>query len=366
MRIAFSTIKNIRRGGGIEKYTLELGSRLVDRGHEVVVYSMKHYGDVPAVINGMRIVPVPTIRHRALEKIVSGATAGLKAVGLPRDMIMHFHATAAGLYAFMSRLKGRRCVLQLHGVDWQRSRWNGGLSLALKLIEWTSIHQPHVITAVSRAQCRFYEDRYGVKVTYVPTGADIKPHARPREIASWGLRPQRYVLFASRLVREKGAHYLIRAFRRLATEFHLVIAGDARGEKDYKEELSRLAAGDSRILFPGFVEGRPLEELFSNSAVYVQPSEVEGLSIALLEAMSYGSCCLVSDIPENLEALGDCGVSFRNKDVDDLSRKLEALLAVGGADNPFAIRARERVRTEYSWDMVADRFEELYSSLEAS
>ena len=363
MKIAFLVVKNINRGGGIEKYTLELGSRLVARGHDVTVYSMKHYGNVPPMVNGMRIVPVPTIRHRALEKIVAGGTGAFKALALPNDTIMHFHATGPGLFAWMSRLRGRKCVLQLHGVDWQRSRWGGGLSLALKVIERAAIRQPHVRTTVSESQCRFFSERYGVDVVYIPTGSDIKPHVEAVEILKWGLQPRRYVLFASRLVREKGAHYLIPAFRRLPTDYHLVVAGDAQGEEEYKKDLRELAGDDPRILFPGFVEGRPLEELFSNAAVYVQPSDVEGLSIALLEAMSYGLCCLVSDIPENLEALGGCGARFRNGDIDDLARQLGPLLTGPSASGALGEQARERVRKHYSWDLVTDRFEDLYRGL---
>jgi len=365
MRIFYSVLKNIARGGGIEKYTLELGSRLAARGHEVIVFSMGHYGEVKTEVAGMKIVPVPCMQGKQFEKMSAGLTAAIKCLGYrPKDAVVHFHATGPGLYAFLPRLRGFKTVLQMHGIEWQRSRWNSSTCRLLKAIEWGAMRQSHAVTAVSKVQCDYLRQRYGVNARYIPTGATIKPEISAEQILDWGLRPQQYVLFASRLVREKGAHYLIPAFRRLKREgIKLVIAGDAVGEEAYKQELRDLAAGDDRILFPGFVEGRTLEELFSNAALYVQPSELEGLSIALLEAMSYGLCCLVSDIPENREAIGDCGFTFRSTDIGDLTRQMERLLARQETADEVAERARARIRSDFSWDGIALQFEQLYQEL---
>jgi len=198
---------------------------------------------------------------------------------------------------------------------------------------------------------------------YIPTAADVKPKTEPREIYRLGLEPNAYILFACRLVPEKGAHYLVSAFRRLKTGLKLVVAGDAQGTADYKRRLLELAQGDPRILFPGFVEGRLIEELFSHCYLYAQPSEVEGLSLSILEAMSYGHCCLVSDIPENLEAIADAGIHFKSGNVDDLERCLRRLL-----DHPEEVAAvnagaKERIRQHYSWGAISEQMEELYLSV---
>ena len=131
----------------------------------------------------------------------------------------------------------------------------------------------------------------------------------------------------------------------------------------YKAELRDMAQGDPRISFLGFVEGRAFEELLGNAALYVQPSEVEGLSVALLEAMSYGNCCLASDIPENLEAIGDAGACFRCRDMDHLLARMQELCAATEAARCLGEKARERIRTQFSWDVVAERFEILYERL---
>lgn len=364
LRIAFLVVKNIARGGGIEKYTLELGSRLVARGHKVTVFSMGHYGEVPAEYAGMHIVSVPCIKHSAMEKLSTSGSAAFHLLfkGGEYDVI-HCHSVAAGAFAPIMRLRGYKCLLQMHGIEWQRNRWNAFGKNMLKFLERVSLIGNHAHTAVSNTQCEFFRENHGIDMRYIPTGAEIKPHADAQEILKMGLEPQRYILFASRLVQEKGAQYLIPAFRQIKTDFKLVIAGDAKGEEAYKEQLKSLAGDDPRIIFPGFVEGRALQELFSNAAVYVQPSEIEGLSIALLEAMSYGNCCLVSDIPENKEAIGGAGFTFANKSVNDLQMKLSELLDSPDLRNSVAAQARARVETGYNWDNIASEFEDMYLHL---
>lgn len=364
LRIAFLVVKNIARGGGIEKYTQELGRRLVEHGHEVTVYSMGHYGEAASEFLGMRVITVPCIQHSALEKLSASAASAFHLIfrGYKYDII-HCHSVAAGAFAPFLRLKGYTCILQMHGIEWQRNRWNYVGKTMLKFMERISLISNHAHTAVSNTQCVYYKENHGIPMRYIPTGAEIKPHHEAQEILKMGLEPGRYILFASRLVREKGAHYLISAFRQMETEYKLVIAGDAKGEEAYKQELQTLAGNDPKIIFPGFLEGRALQELFSNAVLYVQPSEIEGLSIALLEAMSYGNCCLVSDIPENMEAIGEAGFTFQNKNVDDLRDKLVELLSSELLLNSVGEKARLRVKDCYNWDKIATEFEDMYLSL---
>jgi glycosyltransferase involved in cell wall biosynthesis len=354
-------VKNIARGGGIEKYTQELGRRLVERGHEVTVYSMGHYGEAASEFLGMQVISVPCLKHSALEKLSASAAAAFQLIAKGREYdIVHCHSVAAGAFAPFLRLKRYKCILQMHGIEWQRNRWNFVGKNMLKFLERVSLLGNHAHTAVSITQCDYYQGKHGLSMQYIPTGAEIKPHHDALEILKMGLEPGKYILFASRLVREKGAQYLISAFRNMTTDYKLVIAGDAKGEETYKEELQTLADNDPRILFPGFVEGRALQELFSNAAIYVQPSEIEGLSIALLEAMSYGNCCLVSDIPENMEAIGAAGFTFQNKNVADLQEKLTGLLASEVLRNSVGEKARSRVKEFYNWDKITSDFEEMY------
>lgn len=363
MRIAFLAVKNIMRGGGIEKYTSELGSRLVQRGHEVTVYTMRHYGDVPDRYLGMRIVSVPSFAAPCLQKLSCSATAAINSIWKNKYDIVHFHSFAPGAFAWLPKLRGSKCVLQLHSLEWKRKRWGTVGSSVVKILEKLALSQSHINTAVSRTQCAFYRTNRGIEMQYIPTAADVKPKTEAKEIYQLGLEPNAYILFACRLVPEKGAHYLVSAFRKLDTDMKLVIAGDAQGATEYRKKLFDLARGDERILFPGFVEGRLIEELFSHCYVYAQPSEVEGLSLSILEAMSYGNCCLVSDIPENLEAIGDAGFHFINKNVDDLTDHMRWLLEHSEEVASVNIVAKERIKQHYSWQSISEQIEKLYFSI---
>ncbi len=362
MDIAYIVVKDIRRGGGIEKYTLELGRRLAERGHKITVYSMGHYGQKVDSFDGMDIVTVPAIKGRTLEKGTAAFFALCKAIRRKHDLV-HFHTIPAGTWVFLARLMGCRCVLQWHGLEWKRSRFNSLSSKIALMLERFVIRRKVAFTAVSQTQCDYFAKTYGIETKYIPTGAEIKQVPEAQEIISLGLESQKYILFASRLVREKGAHYLIPAFRRLDTDCKLVIAGDVPNETEYKNELMELADNDPRIVFPGFVEGRLLDELFGHCLLYVQPSDIEGLSIALMEAMSYGCGVLVSDIPENIEAVGDVGWRFEHGDIDSLYEKFADILNTPEKIVLDREKAIARIVGEYNWDHIADEFEKYYQGL---
>ena len=365
MKIAYIVLKGMPIGGGIEKYTEEIGSRLVERGHEVLVYTMRHYGDTKdGYYRGMKIITVPTVKTKSLEKITASFLATLKHLFTEKADIVHFHAFGPAMFCFLPRILGTKVVVQGHGIEWQRPRWGLGGKLFLKFTEIPCVRLPHVVTVVSRTQQKYLKQRYGRESVYIPTGVNPPKKEPPDMIKKkYGLEKGNYILFAARLVREKGVHYLIKAYNKLNTTVKLVIAGDALHEEKYKQELYRLANGNKNIIFTGFVTGKLLHELFSNCYFFVLPSELEGLPTALLEAMSYGNCCLASDIPENLEALDEYGYSFKNKNVDDLYEKLNFLLQNKDAVESVKQKAEEYVLKNYSWDKIAEDFERLYHDL---
>jgi glycosyltransferase involved in cell wall biosynthesis len=254
-------------------------------------------------------------------------------------------------------------VVQTHGVEWKRDKWGLIGRTFFKLADYTVVYFPNRATSVSKVQQRYFKDRFGCEVRYIPNGVSPMEYHEPRWILAQGIEPNRYILFAARLVEEKGAHFLIEAFRKLDTDMQLVIAGDAAHAEKYKMLLRELSGGDPRIIFTGFVTGEPMEELFSNAYLFCLPSTIEGLPVALLEAMNYGNCCLASDIPENLEALEDYGFTFRNRDPEDLGGVLARLIADPDLIAGKRDAAREHVRRNYCWDRVTDQMEELYLSL---
>lgn len=364
MRVAYIAVKGIPIGGGVEKVTEEIGSRLVERGHEVIVYSSRDYGTTEdGTYKGMTIRTVASINTKSFHKfsICFNATADMMR---RRDAdIIHFHAVGPSAFSIFPRLIGIPTVVQTHGVEWMRDKWGIIGRTFFRLSDYTVAYFPTKATAVSKVQKKYYEDRFGIDVAYIPNGVTPVELRSPDWISEQGLTTRKYILFAARLVEEKGAHFLIPAFRALDTGMKLVIAGDAAHAERYKAHLRDLAGDDPRILFPGFVTGRPLEELFSNAYVFCLPSTLEGLPIALLEAMSYANCCIASDIPENLEAIGKHGYTFKNRDTDDLRRVLGYLLDHPGEVEDKRQAARDYVLENYSWDSITDQMEALYYSV---
>jgi glycosyltransferase involved in cell wall biosynthesis len=363
MKIAYIVLKGMPLGGGIEKYTEELGSRLVRKGHDVVVYAMQHHGAEDGTYRGMEIRTVPTIQSKSFEKITASFVATIRH-SLKNDAdIVHFHAFGPAMFSFIPRLLGKKVVVQGHGLEWKRSRWGAAGRLFLKLAEIPSVRSPHVLSVVSEVQKKYLKDTYGRESVCIPTGVNPPQLEKPDLIKQYGLQGNDYILFAARLVQEKGAHYLIEAYKRLKTDMKLVIAGDAQHEDAYKSRLHTLAAGNKNIVFTGFVTGKVLHELFTNCYLFVLPSEIEGLPTALLEAMSYGNCCLVSDIPENLEAMNDFGFTFKNMDTADLAKKLTGLIHDPDKVGSIKKQAKDHVLKNHSWDRIADDFEQLYTRL---
>ena len=179
----------------------------------------------------------------------------------------------------------------------------------------------------------------------------------------WGLKKDEYILFLARIVPEKGVHYLLEAFSKIKTDKKLVIAGGSSHTGDYMTQISEMAGKDSRVVMTHFVQGRKLEELFSNAYCFVLPSDIEGMAISLLEAMSYGNCCLVSDIPENTEVIGECGVSFKHGNVEDLQKVLEGLVQNPDLVKSYKEKSQDYICSKYSWDDVTEKTLAIYKEV---
>lgn len=363
MRIAYLAVKGMPIGGGIEKLTEEIGSRLVLKGHQIVVYSSRDYGTSDGEFKGMEIKTVPSFNTKSFHKLSICYHAIRDVIRDGNADLVHVHAIGPSLFSIFPRIKGIPTVVQTHGLEWKRDKWGFIGKTFFKLADYTAVYFPHRTTSVSKVQKNYYEEKFGREIVHIPTGVNIVKRRKPRWILEQGLEPGRYILFAARLVEEKGAHYLIEAFRSIQTDMKLIIAGDAAHAEKYKAFLKQKAAGDKRIIFPGFVTGEPLEELFSNAFLFCLPSTLEGLPIALLEAMSYGNCCVASDIPENLEAMEQYGYTFKSRDPKDLKRVLTGLIEHPEKAEEKKKMARSHVLRNYSWDKITDQMEKFYFSL---
>lgn len=362
--------------GGIERHVAELAARLPAHGFAVDIYSRPHYSalDGETGLPGVAVRRVGSIPTKHLDAISHTVACTLDVLRRSAP-IVHYHALGPGLLAGIPRWFGRRrTVVTVHGLDWQREKWGPVARGVLRLGEVASAALPDRTIVVSQALAEHYRRAHGRQARYIPNGIDVPPEPGGGDAEASAAHRSRlgitapYALFVARLVPEKGCHLLLEAWRRLPEPLRaahqLVIAGDAGFTDSYAERLREDAQAGT--VFTGYVHGQDLAALYDGAAVMVLPSTLEGLSISLLEAMGHGRCCLVSDIPPNVEAGGGCVATFRSGDVADLARELAGLLADGTRRARLGTAAREHVRGAYDWDRVAAETAALYRELLAA
>lgn len=357
--------------GGIEHHVEEIGARLVERGHDVTVYTRANYtaGRITEH-RGMRVRYIPTPPTKHLEALVhSGlSTAVAMLPGADRADILHFHAIGPSVFTPLPRALTRRgVVLTIHGLDYDRDKWGVAARTALKGAGWISAHVPHATITVSKNLTDFYQQRYGRTAHYIPNGVAPPVRRTPELITErYGLRGGDYALFLGRLVPEKAPDLLVRAFRTVDTASRLVIAGGSSFTDQYVHELEVLAARDPRVILVGAVHGAVLNELYTNAALFVLPSRLEGLALTLLEAASYRVPLVASDIAPNREVIGDDGPGgrlFASGDERGLAAALATTLGDLGGARAGAERLGGRVVCEYDWEEATTATEDVYEQV---
>ncbi len=351
--------------GGIEHHVEELGARLADRGHEVVVYCRPNYveGLTGDRYRGMRLVSLPTVGTKHLDAITHSALSTAHALRAGVDVV-HYHAVGPGLVAPLPRYASHAAVvLTVHGLDGDRAKWGGAAQRVLKFAEAMSARVPDATVVVSRDLTEHYAARYGRETTWIPNGVQASPAPDRDRVRALGLVPDDYVLFVGRLVPEKNPDLLVRAFAGVPGDIRLVLAGGSSFTDDYAVEVGRSAAADPRVLLPGYVYGEDLAALYAGAAAFVLPSSVEGLPLTLLEAASHGTPVIASAIPPHVEVLGEDGAGRRLVPVDDVTALREAMTAVIAdkeAERKGAGVLRDEVLARYDWDLAVDRLEQVY------
>ncbi|GAA1882411.1 glycosyltransferase family 4 protein [Lapillicoccus jejuensis] len=351
--------------GGIEHHVEQVGARLAERGHDVVVYSRDTYGDIPADgrYRGMRVVAAPTIGTKHLDAIVHSGSSTLKAMAAKAD-IVHFHALGPGLVAPLPRfLSGSRVVLTVHGLDNARDKWGKAAQAVLGTAHWMSGHVPDATVVVSRELQAHYARTFHREAAYITNGVPTPERVDAPEVPRrFGLEPGRYLMFVGRLVPEKRPDLLVRAFRESAYDGQLAVVGVSSFTDGFTAQLRELAADDERIVFTGFVGGRDLAALFQHARLLVQPSDLEGLPLTLLESVAHGCHVLASDIAPHREVLGRGTPAHRlfpAGDLDALRAGIEAPVDGDAWDVP----EREAILQHYSWDRATEQLEQLYLEL---
>lgn len=363
MRIAMIGQKGIPATyGGIERHVEEIGVRLAERGHEVDVFSRFYYSHQHGSYRGVRIRRLPSINTKHFDAITHCAFSTFDALFRRYD-IVHYHALGPSVFARLPRLVGSRTVVTVHGLDWERGKWGRMAQWFLRSCEIPAVRFPDRTIVVSRTLRDYFDRKYKVKTVMIPNGANPGVHRPLNKLKRFGLDGSPYILFVGRLVPEKGCHHLIEAFRGLDTDARLVLAGGSSFSDGYVDSLMKIRDNDERIVMLGYVYGDVLDELWSNAYLVVQPSVLEGLSISLIEAITHGKCVLASDIPENLEVVEDCAVTFQTRDVNDLRAKMRHLLDHPSEVAIVAERCRRHAERHYSWSRIVDATEAVYLDL---
>ncbi len=346
--------------GGIERHVEELAVRLPEAGVRVRVYCRPHYTPPEASLPGAELVRLPSVNTKHLDAISHAAVTSVHAAFSNMD-IVHYHALGPSALSWIPRMGRKKVVVTVHGLDWQREKWGVGARGALRACEWTATRIPDATIVVSQTLRDYFVGKGSRNVHYVPNGTPLPPEGPVAPLGEWDLEPGRLLLFVGRLVPEKGLELLLEAHREVAPEWPLVVAGEGHFTDEYVDRCRREA--HESVRFVGSVYGDRLAALQQHAAMVVVPSHLEGLSIALLEAMSYGRAVLASDIPENRELVEGIGAQFRSGDAVDLGRRLRELLEAETRRAELGAAARERIRRDYHWDRVIDATAGLYASL---
>jgi glycosyltransferase involved in cell wall biosynthesis len=353
------------QNGGVERVLESVCPRLVaSHKANVRVYCatwLDHAGDD---FRGVELRRTPSVRTKHADTFTRSLLATFHELRTSSDVV-HYHGIGSAPLALLPRLFGKKVVVTVHGLDWQRSKWHPFAKRVLRLGEWASARFPHETIVVGKELQEYYREHYARDVTYIPNGAEVVTDRSSKLVEAAGLRPGRFVLFVGRLVQEKGAHVLIDAFRRLPrdVDLQLALVGPSWFDDGYAADLRTLAADDDRIRFLGVAGAEFVRELYGSCFAFVLPSEIEGMSLALLEALAARCCIVASSIHANTEVLGDAGLTFPANDSDALRDRLLQLVDEPLLAEELRDAAGKRAADEFDWDRIAAAWAEVYDRL---
>jgi glycosyltransferase involved in cell wall biosynthesis len=361
MRIAMLGIRGIPANfGGSETAVEEIGSRLVQRGHEVTVYCRKHKDNLPgqSVYKGMRRIVLPSVNTLNLD-LMTHTFICLLQMNREHFDVVHFHGVGNALWLPLFKLVGRgaKSLLIVDGPDWQRPKWGRMARLAFRASFPMSVKWADEIISDNLQVQDLFRNQYRRETILVGYGADLEKPTTQAALQKYGLEAGKYILQVAAIVPDKGVHILVEAYEKLQTDLPLVIVGDTPYMTAYKAKVQ--STKNPRIHFLGYIYGIEYRELLANCYMYIHPLIVDGTSPALLQAMAYGCPIIGSDLPEIDGTLADSGLRFKTSDSNDLCQKMSILIANPSFANELGLRARQRIVNYFSWEKVTDEYERL-------
>jgi glycosyltransferase involved in cell wall biosynthesis len=366
MRIAILGIRGVPSGySGYEAFAEEMGSRLVERGHEVLVYCRRaHFIQRPPVYKGMRLIYLPSWETKELSTFSHTFLAIWDVLFRKVDVALICNV-ANGPFCLISRLFGLKTAINVDGLEWLRPKWSRWGRRYFKFAARAAIRLSHVIVTDAEAMRQYYRDTFGVDSVCIAYGANIETSTDPDIVRTYGLEPGRYYLIASRLVPDNNADLIVQAFNKVRTDTVLAIAGGAPYRNEFADRVRALAGPQVRFL--GHInDQRHIKELHCNAYAYIHGHEFGGTNPALLKALGFGNCVLALDTPFNREVLdGTQGAEARygilyRKDVEELAAKIQQVEDHPELQAAYARRAPERIRERYTWEHITDQYEQLF------
>lgn len=368
MKIAILGIRGIPAYySAFEACVEELAPRLVRKRHSVAVYCRKHYRKSKLnYYKNVKLITLPTIRNKYLDTFIHTFLSTLHVIFTDTNIVQYF-GVGNSIFTIIPRIFGKKTFVNVDGLDWTRKKWPYFVKIYLRFSACLATFFPTDFITDSQKIVEYYKKTYNKVPHYIPYGTNIaSPSQNAKHILDkFGLGKKQYILFTGRLVPENNIHHLISAFNKINTNLKLVIAGEGAYEKDYINSLKKNA--NPKIVFTGFLTGDDYKEICLNAYLFVEPTEASGTHTAILDAMGYGNCVLVNNIPTNLEVIKAAGFSYDGAKLDeDLKNKMEWLINNPGIVNEYKIKAVEHVKKYYSWDRVTDLYEKLYCNYKSN
>lgn len=342
--------------GGAETFAEELYTRILEKGHEVTVYCRKYIGEnnnLPKSYKNLKLIYLPTVKLVGFDTLFHSFLCTLHIIIFNTGKIIHIHNAGNSIFVPILKLFGKKCYISMDGIDWKRTRWSWYAKIYLQFTNLLALKVANKVIVDNLVVQKHYIDKYNLMLDYIPYGSNILMVKGTETLRKFNLRKNEYILFVGRFSLEKGVHYLIKAFESINSTFNLVLVGDDLFNKEWVSQLK--STSDSRIIFTGFLYGTAVDELIQNCYIYVQPSDVEGLSPVILRVMGMGKCVLSSDIPENRFLVENRGHLFRKGDVESLNTKIQFLLSNKSIVEEAGIKSLEHIEYNYSWDYVTQQ-----------
>lgn len=363
LKIAYIALRGVPISDGIVKVTNDIASELSKRGHDIVVYTGRKYGNQDGIYNNYKIKTVSSINISFIEKMSLTFNATLKAMTEDFD-IYHFEAMGPSICAIIPRIFGKNVVIQSHGIEYDRPKWGNFAKFVLKLLEKMSINNCNCLTVVSKKLQRHFLYEYNKETKYIPNFSDMpKDDYNEKLLEKYNLEPFKYFLFLNRIDAGKGLHFLIEAYNRIDTDIKLAICGPIDKKDEYHQKILNMANKNPNIVFVGFVKEELKTTMYKFAYACCQTSESEGMSTSLLEIMSFSKCGIVSDIEENMDVVEECALSFKTANVDSLCEVLKEAI-----NNPQKVcllgdKAYNLWKKNYTLEKVTEQYEKMYEDV---